>query len=333
MRLLFTAILGTILFSGHALAQEDNVATATDALQSVLSTLKESVEKLSLDNNQWTARDDAIRQMVLQLQMQLGNLESQGDALNNAANKLQDKNPRKAPLITRMEGENFDLDDRIQKAEGGIKLIQKSLDAGYQEDQKLLLQLKAIQNGLPLPSMIESPVSQADATRRKEKLKFLKMIADSQDRQEALHESILAVQKNAPLLPAANALARQQLLKEQIKDLESQMALYPASTPMGLGAADQWDNDQLRQLEVELKVLEQNYAQLKDLTEQMSKKVQSSRMTVSQHVEEEKLQSSIDDLNHKGEGLRADLEDLRSQMVDLDKRKSHLETMIQQTPA
>ena len=67
--------------------------------------------------------------------------------------------------------------------------------------------------------------------------------------------------------------------------------------------------------------------------EQMSKKAQAAQMTVSQHVEEEKLQSSIDDLNRQGVGLRADLDDLRSQMVDLDKRKSRLEMMIQHSHA
>ena len=40
-------------------------------------------------------------------------------------------------------------------------------------------------------------------------------------------------------------------------------------------------------------------------------------------------EESINKLNHESIGLRADLDDLRSQMVDLDKRKSHLEVMIQ----
>ena len=55
-------------------------------------------------------------------------------------------------------------------------------------------------------------------------------------------------------------------------------------------------------------------------------------MTVSEHMEGQKLQSNINDLNRQGKKLMADLDDLRSQMVDLDKRKSHLETMLQQTP-
>ena len=63
-------------------------------------------------------------------------------SLNKAVDKLQDKNPRRAQQITQSGRRKFDLDNRIQKAEDGIKSIQQSLDAGYQEDQKLLLQLK-----------------------------------------------------------------------------------------------------------------------------------------------------------------------------------------------
>jgi predicted nucleic acid-binding Zn-ribbon protein len=66
--------------------------------------------------------------------------------------------------------------------------------------------------------------------------------------------------------------------------------------------------------------------------EQMNKKAQAARMTVSQHIEGEKLQSSIDDLNRQGVALKVDLDDLRSQMIDLDKRKSYLETTIKQLP-
>ena len=306
MRLLFTVMLGTVLLSGPSFAQEENVTTATSALQTVLSTLKQNVEKLSFDNDQLATKDNAIKQQVSQLQMQLGQLEAQGDVLNKAADKLQDKNPGRAQQITRLEKENFDLDNRIQKAEGTIKLIQPALDAGYQEDQRLLLQLKSVQNGTPIPPMPMSPESQTAAHVQKEKLRLMKMIFDSQQRQEELHKSILELQKNTNLLPAPSALAHQQRL------------------------GNQWDDVQLHQLEGELKALEHNYAQLKDLMAQMSKKVQNTRMTVSQHVEGEKLQSSIDDLNRQGQGLRADLDDLRSQMVDLDKRKFRLETMIQQ---
>jgi len=333
MRLFITFILGMMLFSGPSQAQEDNVATATTALQNVLSTLKQSVEKLSLDNDQLAARDNAMKNQLLQLQKQLQHLESQGDLLDKAAAPLRDNNTRRAEQISHLEEENYDLDNRTQKAEVSIKSIQQSMASGYQEDQKLLLQLKGMQNILPVSSEGQSVESQAQARLQKEKLKLMKMIYESQQRQEALHESILGFHKDIPLLPAAGALAHQQLLKEQIKDMQAKLnAFVPEKSSANYGLADQWDDAQLHQLEMELKVLDKNYLQLKNLVELMSTKAQSSRMTVSERVEEGKLQGSIDDLRNKEEGLKAALVDLRSQMVDLDKRKTRLEEMIKQMP-
>ena len=333
LRILFAVSLGMMLFAGRSWAQEDTVGSSTSALQQVLTTLKQSVEKLSLDNDQLTTRDNAMRQQVLQLQMQLGQLESQGDQLHKAASQLQGNNPRRAQQIARLEQENSDLDNRIQKAEGGIKSVQQSIASGYQEDQKLLLQLKGMSDVLPASPQGPSPAYQASDRHEKEKLKLMKMIYDSEQRQESLHEAIMEFQKNAPLQPATAVLAHQETLKEQIKGLETQIAAYPAEKlSTSWGFANQWDDTQLGRLESELKVLEKNYLQLKDLMDQMTKKAQAARLTPSEHLEEGKLQISIEGLSHQGVGLRADLDDLRAQMVDLDKRKSRLETMIQHMP-
>ena len=155
MRLFFAVILGMMFFAGPGLAQEEDAMTDKAALQNVLSVLKQSVKKLSLDNDQWAARDNAIKEQVLQLRSQLGSLEAQGDLLNKTAAPLQDKNPGHAKQIARLEKENSDLDNRIQKAEDSIKLIQESM-----------------------ASM---------AHLQKEKLRLMKMIYDSQQRQESLN--------------------------------------------------------------------------------------------------------------------------------------------------
>jgi len=294
-------IFGMIFPLCSGWAQESNVAAATASLQDVLSTLKQSVEKLSADNDQWGAQDHDLKEQVSRLQMRLGSLEAQGDDLNQAAARLQDKNPRRSQEILSLEEENSRLDDRIVKAENGIKSIQ-------------------------------SAPSQATIRPQKEKLRLMKMIDDSEQRQESLYASILEYQKNFPL-PAANALARQKLLKDQIKDLEAQIAaLPPDKTSASFTLANQWDDTQLQQLEMELKVLEKNYLQLKDLKETMTQKAKSVQMSAGQHAEGEKLKSSMDDLNRQGIGLKADLDTLRAQMIELDKRKSRLEMMIQHSP-
>jgi len=232
---------------------------------------------------------------------------------------LQAVNPRRESQIERLEEVSIDLNHRVQKAQEGIKFTQESLNNDYQEDQKLLLRLKGMQ----------STHFQGDAHLQKEKLRLMKMIYESEQRQEALHAFILGYQQDKPLLPIAGALAQQQLLKEQIKDLEAQLA--PAQDKHLAAAVNtyQWDDTELRQLELELKVLEKNYDQFKVLMTEMTKKAQNTKLTGDEKAEESKIQGNIESINRQSIALRADLDDLCAQMVELDKRKSRLERMIQ----
>lgn len=334
MRHILLIIFGVMLGLNLASAQEESkIMTATSSLEDVLSNLKDSVQKMSLDNDQLTAKDSDMQKLVSQLQLQLGQVQEQEDALNKRAYRLHDIDDGRARQINGLEEENDDLYKHIQKTASNIKQVQEGLDTGYQENHQLLLKLKALQDSGLQATPLESPQTIAAQRRQKEKLKLMKMIYDSQLRQENLHQSILDAQKNAPLITAASALAHQQILKEQIKDLESQIVLSPNEKTLDTpSVSGQWDTSQVGQLEMELKNLEQNYTQLKKLMAEMEQKAQGARMTAAQQDEEEKLQNSIDDLNRQSVGLRADLDDLRSQMVDLDKRKSHLEALIHQLP-
>ena len=109
MRLFLLVIIAVAFFCGLVGANEDNVNTANSDLQWELSTLNQNVAKLSLDNNQLAARNNAMKTQVLQLQTQLGRLELQGDHLSKKAGKLQTQNPRRAQQIALLEKENLDL--------------------------------------------------------------------------------------------------------------------------------------------------------------------------------------------------------------------------------
>ena len=257
-----------------------------DALGEVLSHLKQSVEQLTADNERLTLQNNALKQEAYQLQAQLGQLRQQEDALNKTAQRLRGNNPRWAQQISRLEEENLDLDKRIKKTCEGIKFVGQALSAADKENQ-------------PEASPIE-------AHKQKEKLKLMKMIYDSQQRQEVLRRSIEDYEKQMPAPPAHSAL------------------VHPALS------SNQWDDTQLSALAAQLKKLEQNYDQLKELLRQMGPKFQKTQMTASQHAEQSQLEGNVHDLTSQEAGLKADLEDLRSQMVGLDKRKSSLEMLIKQ---
>jgi len=296
------------IFSCRCWAQ-DNVTAATDALGTVLSNLKLSVEQLTADNERLMLKDDAVRRQIDQLQEQLMRFQQQEAILDQTVIKLREKNPKRAQQISRLEEENLGLDNRLQKTASGIKSVQQSLQAAVKE--------------------VPPEVSPVIVRRQKERLQLMKMIEDSRQKQDLLREAILDQEKQTSLQPAAGALVRQKMLREQVKDLEDQIAsLSQAKSLERSRFSNQWDDNQLRALEVELKLLEKNYAQLKDLLEQMTRKDKSIRMSVGQHIEKSKLEGNISELNRQESALKSDLEDLRSQMVDLDKRKSALEAVI-----
>jgi hypothetical protein len=323
---LVSCMLWAAAMGGRALAQEDNVGTAVSALQDVLSTLQQSVKRLSADNDQLAARNQSVKDQLSRLQMQLGGLKSQADELNGTAGRLREKNPQRSRQIARLEEEDLDLDDRIQKAQSAVKLTGGSLDTEGGEDQDRFFRSATAVPAQQLPPGPGSSDSGESLSLQKEKLHLMKMIYDSQQRQESMQESILEFQKQAPPSPLAGALMHQQFLKEQVRRMQA--GLPKPAAGGGLAVSDRWDDIHLSRLEAELKALEENYSQLKDLMKQINNKTQSVPLTVSQRTEGERLQGSINELNRQGEGLRADLDELRTQMIDLDKRKSRLEGMI-----
>ena len=89
-----------------------------------------------------------------------------------------------------------------------------------------------------------------------------------------------------------------------------------------------WNEDQFKHMDSELKVLQKNHDELEGLVAQLQKKAAASRAVPNERVEQAKLESNIKELKREGMGLKADLEAVRVQMVELDKRKTRLETML-----
>ncbi len=292
MRTLILALLMLALGTSLGPAQEDYIGPATSALQDVLSNLQQSVQRLSADNAQLNSRDNDMKAQIAPLQQQLKALQDQGEALHQNSGQLPAKNPGRTQQIDRLEKENEDLDDRIQSAQEQLKTMDQSLRDAGQEHEQLLMKWQNIA-GAPAPAL---SVDQQTAGRwQKEKLRLMKMIYDSQQRQVLLHQAIRRFSRNRP------------------------PALYPQLSEETL---------QVRRMEMQLKTLENNYLKLKDLMGQVAQRSGGRGISVDERVQEGKLQGHIQKLQRQGQALRVDLDELRSQMVDLDKRKSRLEHMI-----
>lgn len=294
-----------------AAAQEDSVDSAASALQQVLLTLQQSVKKLSVDNNELSARNQSYQQQVLQLKTRLSDLQSQADTLNRKALRLRESNPQRQQEILRLQEEDRQLDARLGQTEKGITSVQKALGS---------------QDAGPLT---QAPSGEIQS--QTEKLHLMKMIYDSQQRQEELQDSILKLRKDG-LSPLASAQGRADTLKAEIKGLQDEILKSQARTAPSAGAPS-GDEAQLARLELDLKSLRENYGQLKDLMGQINKRGGVVPLTPQEHADQLKLQASLDDLDRQGKGLRVQLDELRTQMVDMDKRKSRLDEMLRQLPS
>ncbi|MBF0511142.1 MAG: hypothetical protein HQL13_02315 [Candidatus Omnitrophica bacterium] len=324
MRVIGILILGIIFLFNPGWAMGKDVSGETALLKQALAQLKSTEQTMNLDNDLWRFKNKTKEEEVRQLQAKLQRLKGQGEAFNQSSDNIEEIKPGQQKQIDHLKEILIDLDHRIQKVNENIQFAKQSLDEENQEYQKSLSRLKEVKKQVEPP--VESSDQKEKLHRQKERLRLMKMIDHSQERQESLHTAILNLQKKSPVVFGEEMIAHQKFLKEQIQALESQIAAYP---PKGVslpkGSANQWNSKDLSQMEDQLKFLEENYGALKLLVEQMSQKTKGLKVPVTQSIEEKKLETSLKDLNLQGTQLKVELDGLRAQMVHLDKLKTHLE--------
>ncbi len=185
------------------------------------------------------------------------------------------------------------------------------------EDHGLTQEFDQAHQPLAQTSAVVSTVTAQD---QKERLKLLKMIYDSKQRQEEL-------QQEASTL--AQDIHQKETLINAVKDLQdSNDRLTRLSSSAAAGAKENWNDNEMRQLEIEVRDLQKNHDELEDLLAKMQNKVSQLDVSPDQKNEKHKLQASLDELDTEGKLLKKSLGELREQMVDLDKRKSHLEALL-----
>ncbi len=295
-----------------------------DKFQRVLMDLKQSIDQLTIDNAKVLEQDEELRKQLIKLRVQLGQIQQEGEQLERDASKLKVGQESKAKQINEAREEFNLLNDHLEKLNDEIGIMSKGVEQKMKEDEALALQVEALRPAVIVPP---APVAiEVKPDPRKEKLKLMKMIYDSKKHQEELHGALLAAQKSAVSTSHAKALARKEYLQGQIKELDKALAELPEiQSPV---VDTNWSEDQLQQMEVELKNLQKNHDELALVVGQLQKKNIALQVKPEDRVEQNRLENSINELKREGKALKADLSALRSQMVELDKRKTRLESML-----
>ncbi len=318
MPVLVMNILLAFFCIAPVMAEEMPVVVATDHLEATLTDFKESIAQMSSANDALDLKNQGVRAKINQLQSELDQSLKQEQELSQDVLKLQQNNDARGQQIARMEKEILDTDAQAAALDQGAQATNERLAGMRLEDQQLSDQITQMQGTMPQQAL-------PDNDQRKEKLKLIKMIYESKEHQGQIQRQLLQLKKESPPSIASQEQERQDQLKKDIAQIEAEV--NQAQPPKANTFA--YTEEDLQALEGELDKVQKNYDQLQSLFAQMKEKVQAvQQISPKQRQEQQKLQSSVDDLTRESKSLRLDMDELRVQMVELDKRKARLEALL-----
>ena len=312
------------LLSSSAWAQANQaINLSTDQLAGELAGLKTSTERLSAGNAALSVSNNALQSRLVPLQGPLQKLMDENNALTRSALKLQEVNPARARKIAELEKEAFDIDNKIEKLAEDINASRALIEGASKEDVRLNQRLKEL--GLSVPVAVPPPASVDTAqAQAKEKLRLLKMIGDSKQHQEDLYGKIAEAQKQrTKTVVRVETSSEKEVMLNQIVVLQEQVDQLKktAAAPSDTGI----DSEQFSQLQAQVKALQKNHDELESLANRMQQKARKLPLTDDQRTEQNRLRSTLAEIEQEAHRMKAELNSLRRQMVLLDKRKTSLE--------
>ncbi len=327
MRIIFIVCFLSPTLS-YALEPDTANSDFSERLTQGLKELKKSVDQLSSSNETLALKNIQLKARFDDSQMVLQKLLEDNRKLMESSDKLHRNDPMRAKQIAQLQKDLMDLDNKLSGLEPQFKVAKNNITSGQKEDQRLNDQIK--QGGMPVVAntdAISPEISQIWEQKQKEKMAILKLIMESQNRQELLREQISDFQKDVPVLASNSILLnRRKALEAQIQKVQQEIAqLNLNQNP----SQQNLNEKQLQQLQVNISNLEKNRDELQGLLLKMQQKIQQIPLTEDQKLEQAKLQSNIDRLKKEAKGLKFDLGELQQQMVGLDKRKSDLEALLE----
>ena len=281
-------------------AQKENALEIADAhfLES-LGDLKQSVENLQINNAKLREQNSLLQGSVNRLNSSLDPLVQEERNLAQMVAKAQEISTKKAAVITQLENQLADVQSRIEIMKGEQTVKQEALEQQKKRDIELSQEINVATADLAKVPEVEAPspsiVPVESEEEKNEKRKITSLMNDAQLKQDRLRQQIL--------------LAQKKVLATDIR---------PVVAPVV-------NNDQMSN---EINSLQKNYEQLSDLYTQLQKKMQAVPLKSVEITERKKLEGTVLDLKTESGKLRMDLDGLRTQLVELDKRKSYLEQAL-----
>ncbi len=322
MKILFV-VLSLFLNVHPSFGQSDRaIDSAANRLAGELTDLKNSADRLYAGNQALVTGNNELKVLLGKRQGQLAQLIDEGNNLTRASLKLQDINEARTNRIVQLEKAVFEIDSTDDHLVESLKKDKDEFDSRKQEDAFLSEQMMKLGISNPVPTVSGS------GNYTKEKLRILKMVAQSKERQQIIYDQIANTQKQvSTAVVTVETSGDKEDLLVQISRLQAEIEqLGKMAQPQAVQRV--WNVNELKQLDVQVKNLQKNHDELEDLVARMQQKAQKWSLSRDQMNEQAKLQSNFDEINKQNLRLRQDLNDYRQQMVELDKRKTYLESLL-----
>ncbi len=300
----------------------------SENLAQSLVELKNNVEQLTVSNQTLALKNDQLKADLKGIQITSQKLLQENSRLEADKAKLQESTPLKAEQIERENKNIADLDQQIASLAQQTKDFQNTLESKEKEEKDLSGQMQQLSQ--PKEKVSEDlPVnlSKVLLQKQKEKLAILKLISESENRQQMLQEKFLDSKK---VVPGEGSLdndktPKKEYLNAQIVQLQDEIGRLNAF--LSADSKSGWSEQQIQELEGSVNKLERNSEELRALIKRMQFKAQQLDSKKDQNYEHAKIQSQLDQLKRDRRSLKIDLAELQQQMVILDKRKSSLEAL------
>ncbi len=192
----FAVIVITGFMASAALAQEamdPRLNMATDQCTQSLSSVKNSIQQLEIDNAHLSNDNIAAKSQLIAMKERVRGLEVQENALNAAVARLQKADPQKANKIVELEKSLYQASQQVDAVTLQNQQMQEELTRLSAQDQELSAKLVSNEEG----EEDQKPLPVVDNVNL-EKLKLLKMIYNSKQ-----HQLELRNQMSIPPAPAA----------------------------------------------------------------------------------------------------------------------------------
>jgi chromosome segregation ATPase len=291
---------------------------STEALSESLQGFEQSIAKLQDANSRLSDYNRDLKAHIQQGKNTLKSLAQENEQLEKDAGLYASKTEKKSGELNTFEIQMNQIKGQLQKIDQDLDAKQQKLNAQLRRQQVIWTQMGLAKDKNAIDQLEERNV-EASAAVIKDKMELNEDLRNAEDRiagleKEVAYQSLL---RQDPQISLPKLASQRDELRQQLASLSSNADQAPPIDP-----------NQIKKLKSEISELDKRRTQDTNLLQMLQAQYDKNQRMAKNVAEEKKLQDTIAALKKDNKSLKQQTADLRFEMVDLDKRKAHLENIV-----